>query len=166
MSRLSKEDFVEMDEYDYESAMKEYVSRSQNLDVVILKGHLILEEQMERFISAYMKRPSEYFNNSPSFSQKLILCRALWSSDYPWDFVVKLNKLRNKLIHNLQENRETLVYEFIKDFYKEHSDPDYHHLIHKTMPKQKLLQHMKRSLYFMIGLLNGMTSGYLTSKNH
>lgn len=134
--------------------IKKYLSHSKNFDMLILKGHLILEDGLKNLITMSMKEPEAYFNNNPSFSQKLSLCKALWGSDYLWKIAYDFNKLRNKLVHNLEENREDLVYDFIKVFYKEHGDP-HDYLIRKAMSKQELLKYMKSSIIYVIANLYG-----------
>ena len=76
-------------------------------DIVILKGHLLLEEAMTEWIDAEIES-SNPLNIDPkklSFSAKLNLLWALSKSsvnDEEWLGIKQLNLLRNKMSHSLE----------------------------------------------------------------
>ena len=83
---------------------KRLIPRTTDLGLLILKGHLLVEEQLDAFVEANCERPSDLKDARLTFHQKMRLCQALggWPKDDPlWRFVVQLNSVRNKLAHNL-----------------------------------------------------------------
>ena len=72
-------------------------------DLVILKGHLLVEEQLWIMVSSKLKSPEEI--KRFSFSQVFSLARAMYDlpDDLPWLWgaIRKLNKLRNLSSHQL-----------------------------------------------------------------
>ncbi len=86
--------------------------------MVTLKGHLLLEEQLNNYVNGFMLKP--HVLNSPRlpFDLKIKLAHAL-SGDFPnpavWDALHVLNKIRNSLAHRLDDqNLNNLQAEFIR----------------------------------------------------
>ena len=76
-----------------------------DLTLIILKGHLLVEEQMDKFIEASLGDAGEAFSTLKlSFSRKLEFARQLHRPKEPfasvWNEVKELNDLRNKIAHN------------------------------------------------------------------
>ena len=76
-------------------------------DMVILKGHLLLEEAMTEWIDAEIgaSNPLNIDPKKLSFSAKLNMLWALSRSsvvDQEWLGIKKLNSLRNKMSHSLE----------------------------------------------------------------
>ncbi len=82
---------------------------SQHLDktddpiLVILRAHLLVEERLRDILAQISRAPEEVKAARLSFHQALCLCRAVIArQDEPaWDFLVRLNEVRNRIAHHL-----------------------------------------------------------------
>jgi hypothetical protein len=78
---------------------------ANDLTLIILKGHLLVEEQMNKFIEASLGEAGDAFSklNLP-FSRKLRFARELHRPKEAfastWSLVKELNDLRNDIAHN------------------------------------------------------------------
>jgi hypothetical protein len=78
---------------------------SQSRTLLILKGHLILEDQIRRNLLGFMKNSNQFDKCRLKFSQMLQLVRCFHSrkpNEWFWNGAIELNTLRNKLAHNLK----------------------------------------------------------------
>ena len=102
-----------------------HMPQSDDLTLVVLKGHLLLEEKLERIITRYLPNPQHLDAARLSFFSRLSLARAMcWShhSSDMWPIIEALNTLRNDLAHNLESDKleqriarfETLLYESVE----------------------------------------------------
>lgn len=88
-----------------ERRFRRLMPRSHDLTLIILKGHLLIEEQLLAIIVASMPSSSALGDARFTFHQVLCLARAFSSlSDHlgPWKFLSDLNALRNKLVHRAE----------------------------------------------------------------
>jgi hypothetical protein len=74
--------------------------------LLVLKGHLLIEEALYRMICTKLPQP-EFLNKANlRFSQLLHIARALYPDDEVpaavWETVEALNTLRNRLAHHLE----------------------------------------------------------------
>jgi hypothetical protein len=98
---------------------RHFPSRSNDFAVVVLKGHLLLEESANRWLEALLHRPEAIKGANLGFHQKLCLIRALdpVGSGFIFrmiDAAEKLNTLRNRLAHHLDHPQiEVLVRDFL-----------------------------------------------------
>jgi hypothetical protein len=77
-------------------------------DLLILKGHLLIERLIERFHEQNLARPTRLANARLTFAQKLAVASALRfdpGDDWLWEAVAGLNRLRNELTHRLPSPR-------------------------------------------------------------
>lgn len=85
---------------------------------VVLKGHLLVEELLREYVNSNFSKPEKLQDARLSFHHMLCIARALSkdnSSDKLWDNIEKLNNLRNKLAHSLeQEVIENRIKEFVE----------------------------------------------------
>ncbi len=84
---------------------KKYFPDSPDLTLVVLKGHLIIEQQITALICHYCPSPHYIAEARLSLSQKVSLARALLVIPVPaqlWDVLRVINSLRNDLAHNLE----------------------------------------------------------------
>ena len=84
----------------------------QDTELILLKGHLLLEEQMTTLIESYLKKPKGLEKIRLSFAQKayLLFCLtqlSLTTNDL--EVILELNRIRNRLAHDA-------------DFEKNHDD--------------------------------------------
>lgn len=71
--------------------------------LLILRAHLLIEERLRDILVRVCRLPDELRTAKLSFYQILCLCRAIVGRhDEPaWDFVARLNEVRNRMAHHL-----------------------------------------------------------------
>ncbi len=71
--------------------------------LLILRAHLLIEERLRDILARVCRSPDELRAARLSFHQVLCLCRAIVGRhDEPaWDFVTRLNEVRNRMSHHL-----------------------------------------------------------------
>ena len=98
---------------DLHSKYQEFVKNGDVESVLILKGHLVIEELLTMAITATTGSEKEITEAKLSFSQKRLIAKALAGpnkSDGIWKIIDTLNKLRNDVGHNLTPQKsENLV---------------------------------------------------------
>jgi hypothetical protein len=76
-----------------------------DLSLIVLKGHLLIEEMLIDIRNKLLPH-AEYLDSvNVSFYQLLSVVRSAIESKHDhksWDLIIEFNKLRNKLIHNLE----------------------------------------------------------------
>ena len=85
--------------------LRQHLPDEDDIDLIILKGHLLLEESLERIIRTIVAQGDLLKNDLLSFYQKAWLARAMsWSQHRGklWDLILTLNTLRNALVHHLE----------------------------------------------------------------
>ncbi|ACS56125.1 hypothetical protein Rleg_1841 [Rhizobium leguminosarum bv. trifolii WSM1325] len=76
--------------------------RSQDLTLIILKGHLLVEEQVWKVISSRLRKPSALKDGRIATYQAICLAEAFCPEDHDlWQSAKKLNKIRNDIAHNV-----------------------------------------------------------------
>jgi len=84
----------------------------------ILKGHLFIEYLLDKIISTKCKSPKRILSDSRSFTfaVKLQLVYSMGLlPDYTYRNIVKINKVRNELAHNLEFTEDKIDMGFAKD---------------------------------------------------
>lgn len=80
-----------------------HVCKSDDLILLTLKGHLLIEELLIEIISNHMKDPAGLWKDFKSeFLDKLCLVRGLCGSSIYWNCIQELNEIRNKYAHNIE----------------------------------------------------------------
>ena len=75
-------------------------------DLVILKGHLLIEELLSELIEEKLKFPQAYKKIEFRFIQRLRLTEAFYKSDanvWLWTAIKMLNSIRNNLVHRIDD---------------------------------------------------------------
>lgn len=92
--------------------------RSRDKELTILKGHLLVEEQLRRLISERLKNPEPFKQARFGFHQCVYLAQSLYPPDYDpwiWEAALNLNKVRNDIAHQLEPKELTKgINKFIK----------------------------------------------------
>src|SRR5260370_24965515 len=73
-----------------------------NLELVVLKGHLLIEEQLQTYLRNASRHPKSVDDARLNFMQTAHLVRALGGllgDPSLWTLVIDMNKLRNRLAH-------------------------------------------------------------------
>jgi hypothetical protein len=88
--------------------------------VIILKGHLVLEERLNAIFKKFVFNPDHLERARLTFAQKLAVARSI-SLDQDkhslWELVEKLNTLRNKLSHSLDGEARERAKEAVRAVY-------------------------------------------------
>lgn len=97
----------------------DHLPDSDGLTLIVLKGHLLIEEEINETLSVLVKDPQPLFKEKLPFSHRLAVLRALLgpvlSNAHGIDSVAKLNIIRNKMAHNLVPRKlDEAINEFIK----------------------------------------------------
>lgn len=75
----------------------------QDLTSVILKGHLLIEEQIKQIIDERVKKPEALSDARLTCHQAICIAEAFCPKEqYIWEPVKKLNRIRNELAHNAE----------------------------------------------------------------
>jgi hypothetical protein len=88
--------------------------------LIILKGHLVVEERITAVIEKFVFHPEHLEKARLSFAQKVALARCLSrdeSGNSVWELIEKLNSLRNKLSHSLDGEPRAKAMEALKAVY-------------------------------------------------
>ncbi len=83
----------------------EHMPDTEDLSLIVLKGHLLIEEMLIDIRDKLLPN-AEYLDSiNIGFYQLLSVVRSAVESKHDhksWDLIIEFNKLRNKLIHNLE----------------------------------------------------------------
>lgn len=91
-----------------------------DITLVTLKGHLLVEEQLDNLLYALCAEPQFLKKERISFDLKLKFVRAYYgdgrfASGSPWAALAALNKVRNSLSHRVEDpNFDNYVTEFLR----------------------------------------------------
>jgi hypothetical protein len=113
-------------------------------ELILLKGHLLVERLLEKYLAANLANPSALTDGEFSFSQKLAVVAALsCKSDSEWLWVtIKLfNRLRNRLAHRLDNvGYSSLLEEFLLQV---EASPELPHLD----PPKEITERLHRAVF-------------------
>ena len=106
------------DSYDERSkSLMDLLPETDDITLITLKGHLIIEEALYSIVSSHCNFPKYIDDARLSFSQLSNIAKALISlplHQTMFPAILKLNKLRNNLAHNISSDKaETLANEFV-----------------------------------------------------
>ena len=84
-------------------AITRHLDKTDDPTLLILRTHLLVEERLRDVVARICRSPDELRPARLSFYQVLCLCRAVVGRyDEPaWDFVARLNEVRNRMAHHL-----------------------------------------------------------------
>jgi hypothetical protein len=83
--------------------INQHIDKTDDPILVILRAHLLVEERLRDILAQISRAPEELKAARLSFHQALCLCRAVIGrqDDPAWDFIVRLNEVRNRIAHHL-----------------------------------------------------------------
>jgi hypothetical protein len=91
------------------SAFRRFLNRlphGKEIDLVILKAHLLIEEQVNEISRERLKNPSVLLDEERLESlDRIRLAQSLFEPNFQpwlWHALRKLNKLRNRIAHNIE----------------------------------------------------------------
>ena len=145
---------VEELEVHIKTLLKQEIPKSRNLDLVILKCHLLVEYMMNQFITLSAKNKFNISKERFSFYQKLTLVHAFGFQLDPiiLPSIEMLNRLRNQVAHTLSIDRD-----LIDTLLKINSeDPDSFAVIDDN----ERVRGIKSITRFICGIIMGAISGH------
>jgi hypothetical protein len=131
--------------------------RTDDTTLIILKGHLLIEEEVNNLLQEMLPNPEALDGLQLNFFTKTQFARALIKNDMLdglLDAAEKLNRLRNRLAHNLEPAG---VEAAIRDFV---TSADGRILGGETAPDQQL----KRRIAFLCGQLLRFRTEYRAAR--
>lgn len=102
---MSFEDLVSRDVLHFQETIG--LQPGADRQVILLKGHLLIEEQLQAFIESKLRHPEAISDARFAFHQRLALAKALYSEPnrfgygWVWESIKLLNSLRNLMVHNV-----------------------------------------------------------------
>jgi len=96
-----------MDEKILVGALKKfeaYLAGLTEIDLIILRGHLLLEEILYSIVGEFVFHPTFIKKSDINFSQMVNIARSMSLDDENnsiWGLILAINKLRNKIAHEL-----------------------------------------------------------------
>ena len=98
----------------------EQVEAVDELTVVVLKGHLLVEEALERITTKFVHHGDHLLKADPRFPQLVAMARAMSLDDQDnsmWELVLAVNGLRNQLAHSLEPSKRLQRFDQLKALY-------------------------------------------------
>ena len=135
--------------------------KSQDLSLVILKGHLLIEENLFGYVCAWCNNPSALSKARLTFAQKIGLAEAFMgtaSSSRMKLFLKRINKIRNDISHvaelpNLEKDVDELIAPYLEDGAT------------ASLGKRSRANHLRAAIAFVCGGLEGMTSMVVANRS-
>src|SRR2546421_690484 len=134
---------------------KRLMPRGSDITLIMLKGHLLIEEELDIFLENISRAPKYLSEARLSFNQRLRLMQAiaLYPDDNLGRFVEGVGQLRNKLAHraevgNLNNAIDALLKILFEENYIEPKDA------------RQRARFLKTALAFTCGVVNGYARGF------
>ncbi|KGO98676.1 hypothetical protein [Novilysobacter defluvii] len=137
------------------ASLERHLRTKDDIEMILLKGHLILEQALNQMLLGYIKSEKGLSELNLMFAKKLDLLVALSGQSYGADEIAQLreiNRIRNKLAHQL-------------DFTDFHGDLKRWacHVVGYTPKtidrKQTYRSTLMKAFYLLAGMLSGMAQG-------
>lgn len=128
---LFKEKNIRLDKEEFQDLMVKQLQGINNLELIILKSHLLIEYLLNKFIETHSN--SEEFqikDTNFQFYQKLKICELFGIFTSKDDDIllqiILLNKIRNQVAHTLEIDKKLLqnFLKFNKELKAKYSDPN------------------------------------------
>jgi hypothetical protein len=86
--------------------LEEHLFQLKDIELIVLKGHLILEEGLNDFLACFVNDIEAFLKIGLMFERKVTLLSCLVPAQMAkseiWNELRELNRLRNRLAHNLR----------------------------------------------------------------
>ena len=146
-------------EHDFEDRFHKHLPRSNDLTLIVLKGHLLLEEIINNLLKEILPNPNAISDFNFYFRLRLVRALLEQTNNDVLDAAEKLNNLRNKLAHHLEHPK---IEKYIREFFRLVETSD---IPIDEFEKEATSKRLKRGISFLCGNLNGLTVGYRVAKN-
>jgi hypothetical protein len=145
----------------YFHKLKQHLPLVKDPTVVILRGHLLVEELLDEIIAAGLRDPSAIMNAKLTFFQKISLAQGMVgrAGNDAWKPIKELNKLRNEIGHKLPDaalsaKMDTVLRILFED--------EFDQIPNDVYSKSKAL---RKGIIFHCAFLAGFIEGILAAKN-
>ena len=88
--------------------------------LIVLKGHLLIEESLDSIISTFVFHPEFVKRANLRFGQKISVARSMSLDEQGnemWELAVRLNDLRNEIAHSLHSPKRAAKTQAVIDLY-------------------------------------------------
>lgn len=102
---------------DVAASFDDFVRAKDPFVAIVLFGHLAIEELLNRILKSYFPTDVEIADARLTFYQKTILAKGLTSKNVKaatWKMVLKINRLRNEIGHNLSPGKSSALVDEIR----------------------------------------------------
>lgn len=147
--------------HEYFGRLKYHLPRVKDPTVVILRGHLLIEELLDELIAANLKDSDAIHDARLTFHQKLCIVQAFIGrvrSGHILEPIFALNKLRNEIGHRLPD--ATLIKK-LDSVLKEFLEDEFDQIPTDVYSKSKAL---RKSIIFHCAMLHGFISGIVAHR--
>ena len=87
-------------------SLEKHLFQIKDVELIVLKGHLILEEELNNFLACFVNDTETFLKIGFTFERTIsLLCSLVpkqMAKDEIWEQLREINRLRNKLAHNLR----------------------------------------------------------------
>ncbi len=145
---------------EYRNKLKVHLPIAKDPTIIILRGHLLIEELFDYIIFDYLKNPSAIDDARFTFFQKMRLVQGIFGyrDEFTWRPIEALNRLRNQIGHTLpNEQFINQIDVVLKIFFKE----DFDDIPKDIYSKSKAL---RQGITMHCAFLSGMIDGRAISK--
>jgi hypothetical protein len=100
--------------------IQEHFQQVDAVAQVVLKGHLLIEEALDKIIGKFLFHPEHFEEASLRFPQKIDLARSMSLDEHNnemWQLAILINTLRNELAHSLKSDKRQRKTQSVIDLY-------------------------------------------------
>ena len=144
---------------DFEDRLKKHLPRSKDLTLIVLNGHLLMEEAINALLTNLLPNFRDLDPARPTVFLRLRLVRAFVKTEALVDLLdaaENLNVLRNALAHHLEPREIELK---TTRFLRALEDPE------SDFEKESTAQRLRRCIAFLCGQLYGTGEGFSAVAN-
>lgn len=121
-----------------------HVPVGKDAELLILKGHLLVERLLEKYLSQNLANPLELQDVGLRFGQKVAIVAALHTqteSSWLWSSLRAFNRVRNELAHQIESSKyNSLLEQFVSQV---EASPELPHL----EPPKDLTERLHRAIF-------------------
>ncbi len=129
----------------------QHLPGADDMTLLALKGHLLIEELLDEIIWAHCKTPEALQDVEIRFPAKVRLVQALTGTSELsaiWGLCEKLNSLRNSLAHKIEHPS---AQKRLEAFFSAFNAPDF-----EWRPKNRDAEDLRSGIIFLIGAVQGV----------
>jgi len=151
---------------DFEGRFRRHLPKSDDLTLIVLKGHLLIEEMINRFITSLLANPDALAAGRLTFHQRVRLLQALLprssAVDKTFHAVEKLNTLRNRFAHDLEPAQvECQIEAFVRQILSFRPPLDDPEIPDTEYQREPVASRLKHAISYLGGRLHGLHCVYV-----